>query len=106
MEILSNGVFKPNLLLGYLGYEKHLLSQLKYGFKIDGKKTFYEAKDIKGFSFTFNNKIFNIISDSTDKKNMKNFVELIYEDEMFKMFAYAFSNPLNQYDMYPVFIIV
>ena len=60
-----DGIFKPNLLLGGLGYKKHLLSQYKYGFKIDGKKTFFEAKDIKGFSFTFNNKFYNIISDST-----------------------------------------
>ena len=66
-----DGIFKPNLL-GGLGHKKHLLSQYKYGFKIYGKKTFFEAKDIKGFSFTFNNKFFNIISDSTVDNQKKN----------------------------------
>jgi hypothetical protein len=98
-----DGIFKPNLLLGGLGYKKHLLSQYKYGFKIDGKKTFFEAKDIKGFSFTFNNKFYNIISDSTVDEQKKTFVELIYEDHMFRIIAHVFSNPFNQYDMYPCF---
>jgi len=98
-----DGVFKPNLIVGGLGHKKHLISQYKYGFKIDGKKTFYEAKDFKGFSFTFNDKFFNIITDSTVEKNKETFVEFIYEDDLFKMIAYVFINPLNNYDMYPCF---